>query len=131
MRTTKYFKVTAAIAQRAGVAQVRYRTADNMMIISEQDIRAVRLQPEEYLTGVVAAVLTKEEATVLIAKAGKLLGPPPAAETEAPSPEEETMQEEVIQPAEEEATSEDEGTNESENESTNESTNNMEEIDNE
>ena len=76
MRTTKYLLVTADIAQRAGVASVRYRTKDGMMIISEQDIRSVRLEPEEYMTGVVAQVLTEDEASILIADSGKVLGPP-------------------------------------------------------
>lgn len=77
MRTTKYLLVTADIAQRAGVASVRYRTKDGMMIISEQDIRSVRLEPEEYMTGVVIQVLSEDEASILIAEAGKVLGPPP------------------------------------------------------
>lgn len=82
MRTTKYFKVSVTLAKRAGVADVRYRTSDGMMIISEQDIRAVRLEPEEYLTGVVTAVLTEEEAKALIAEGGRQLGTPVETPTE-------------------------------------------------
>ena len=74
MRTTKYFLVRPEIAQRAGVADVRFRTQDGKMILSEQDIRSVRLEPEEYLNGVVEDVLTEEQANILIAEGGKQLG---------------------------------------------------------
>lgn len=76
MRTTKYYKVTASVAERSGVAEMRYRTADGMMILNEQDVRMIRLEPEEYLTGVVEAILTEDEAALLIEQGGKQLGLP-------------------------------------------------------
>lgn len=77
MRTTKYYKVTASVAERSGVSEMRFRTADGMMILNEQDVRMIRLEPEEYLTGVVEAILTEEEAAFLIEQGGKQLGLPP------------------------------------------------------
>lgn len=81
MRTTKYYKVLPSVAERSGVAEMRYRTSDGMMILNEQDIRMVRLEPEEYLTGVVEAILTEEEALLLIEQGGKKMELPPV-ETE-------------------------------------------------
>ena len=68
MRTTKYFLVTPEIAERAGVLESRYHTTDGLMVLNEQDMGRVRLQPEEYLTGVVERVITEEEAKKLIAE---------------------------------------------------------------
>lgn len=76
MRTTKYYKVQPSVAERSGVADVRYRTADGMMILNEQDVRMIRLEPEEYLKGVVEAILTEEEAALLIEQGGRLMGLP-------------------------------------------------------
>ena len=56
---------------------MRYRTSDGMIILNEQDVRMIRLEPEEYLTGVVEAILTEEEALLLIEQGGKKMGLPP------------------------------------------------------
>lgn len=77
MRTAKYYKVQPSVAERSGVADMRYRTADGMMILNEQDVRMIRLEPEEYLTGVAEAILTEEEAALLIERGGKRMGLPP------------------------------------------------------
>ena len=77
MRTTKYYKVLPSVAERSGVAEMRYRTSDGMIILNEQDVRMIRLEPEEYLTGVVEAILTEEEALLLIEQGGKQMGLPP------------------------------------------------------
>lgn len=77
MRTAKYYKVKPSVAERSGVADMRYRTADERMILNEQDVRMIRLEPEEYLTGVVEAILTEEEALLLIEQGGKRMGLPP------------------------------------------------------
>lgn len=77
MRTTKYYKVQPSVAERSGVADMRYRTADGMMILNEQDVRMIRLEPEEYLTGVVEAILTEQEAALLIEQGGRQMGLPP------------------------------------------------------
>ena len=74
MRTTKYFLVTPEIAERAGVLESRYHTTEGLMVLNEQDMGRVRLQPEEYLTGVVERVITEEEAKKLIAEAGSKTG---------------------------------------------------------
>ena len=102
MRTTKYYKVQPSVAERSGVADVRYRTADGMMILNEQDVRMIRLEPEEYLKGVVEAILTEEEADLLIEQGGKRMGLPPVEEedtdsvedvpTEEPDPTEENTE---------------------------------------
>ena len=42
MREMKYLKVSADIARRAGVIDVRHRTADGDFIINESDLRMVR-----------------------------------------------------------------------------------------
>lgn len=76
MRTAKYYKVQPSVAERSGVADMRYRTADGMMILNEQDVRMIRLEPEEYLTGVVEAILSEEEAALLIEQGGKRMGLP-------------------------------------------------------
>lgn len=74
MRTTKYFLVKPAIAERAGVLSQRYRTADGLIVLNEQDMGKVRLQPEEYLTGVVEKVIDEREAHVLIEQGGRKMG---------------------------------------------------------
>ena len=74
MRTTKYFLVKPAIAERAGVLSQRYQTADGLIVLNEQDMGRVRLQPEEYLTGVVEQVVDEREAQVLIEQGGRRLG---------------------------------------------------------
>lgn len=87
MRTTKYYKVMPSVAERAGVAEIRYRTEDGMMILNEQDVRMVRLEPEEYLSGVVEAILTEEEAALLIEQGGRKMGLPVEESTEEVSDE--------------------------------------------
>jgi hypothetical protein len=44
MREMKYLKVSADIARRAGVIDVRHRTADGEFIINESDLRMVRFE---------------------------------------------------------------------------------------
>lgn len=75
MRQTKYFLVKEKIAERADVINERYHTEDGLMVLGEQDMGRVRLEPEEYLTGVVEQVVSEEEAVKLIDAAGRKLGP--------------------------------------------------------
>ena len=75
MRTTKYFLVKPDVAERAGVINQRYHTQDGLMVLNEQDMAKVRLEPEEYLTGVVEQVVSEDEAAQLIEQAGRVLGP--------------------------------------------------------
>ena len=74
MRTTKYFLVKPAIAERAGVMDSRYHTSDGLMVLNEQDMGRVRLTPEEYQTGVVERIVDEAEATNLIEEAGRKMG---------------------------------------------------------
>ena len=110
MRTTNYYKVKPSVAVRAGVADVRYRTEDGMMILNEQDMRMTRLEPMEYLTGVVEAVLTEEQALMLIEQGGRKMGIPPAGTGEDVTAEEQYSEEDVVKeeptdiPTDEEAT---------------------------
>lgn len=82
MRQTKYFLVKEAIAERAGVLNERYHTEEGLMVLGEQDMGRVRLEPEEYLTGVVEQVVSEEEAVKLIDAAGRKLGPLVVEQTE-------------------------------------------------
>lgn len=75
MRTTKYFLVKPAVAERAGVIHQRYHTQQGLMVLNEQDMGKIRLEPEEYLTGVVEQVVSEDEASQLIEQAGRVLGP--------------------------------------------------------
>jgi len=101
MRTTKYYKVQPSVAERSGVADMRYRTADGMMILNEQDVRMIRLEPEEYLTGVVEAILTEEEAALLIEQGGKRMGLPPVEVEDTDSVEDVPTEEPMDAPTEE------------------------------
>jgi len=101
MRTTKYYKVQPSVAERSGVADMRYRTADGMMILNEQDVRMIRLEPEEYLTGVVEPILTEEEAALLIEQGGKRMGLPPEEVEDTDSVEDVPTEEPMDAPTEE------------------------------
>lgn len=74
MREMKYLKVSADIARRAGVIDVRHRTADGEFIINESDLRMVRFEPEEYVKGIAGQVLTEQEAARLIEAGGNQIG---------------------------------------------------------
>lgn len=105
----KYYKVKADVATRAGVASARYRTADGMMILNEQDVRMIRLEPEEYLTGIAEAVLTEAEAAVLIEQGGRQMGIAPVTEdvvVEVETPATDVEETTDVEQAEEEVTNE-------------------------
>lgn len=74
MREMKYLKVSADIARRAGVIDVRHRTADGEFIVNESDLRMVRFDPEEYVRGIAGQVLTEQEAAKLIEAGGNKIG---------------------------------------------------------
>lgn len=69
-----YFSVTRDVAVRSGVIAQRYRTVDGRFILNEDDMRHIRLLPEEYITGLDAIVLTASEANDLIIAGGWKLG---------------------------------------------------------
>lgn len=74
MREMKYLKVSADIARRAGVIDVRHRTVDGDFIVNESDLRMVRFDPEEYVKGIAGQVLTEQEAARLIEAGGHQIG---------------------------------------------------------
>lgn len=74
MREMKYLKVPEDIARRAGVIDTRHRTSDGEFIINESDLRMVRLEPEEYVRGIPAQILTETEAAKLIEEGGNQIG---------------------------------------------------------
>lgn len=74
MREMKYLKVSADIARRAGVIDVRHRTADGDFIVNESDLRMVRFEPEEYVRGIAGQVLSEQEAARLIEAGGNQIG---------------------------------------------------------
>lgn len=124
MRTTYYYKVKASVAARSESVSMRYRTEDGMIILNEQDLRMIRLEPEEYLNGIVDSILTEEEALLLIQQGGHKMGllvedsdmeEPVQEETQAELDEdnegfevEESEQnvEDIVEPIEEEMTNE-------------------------
>lgn len=108
MRITKYYKVQPSVAERSGVADVRYRTADGMMILNEQDVRMIRLEPEEYLKGVVEAILTEEEAAMLIEQGGRLMGLPTVEVEDTDAVEDVPTEEPTDAPTEEDTEASDE-----------------------
>lgn len=62
----KIYKVPRAIAQRAGVLGIRYRTKDGMFILDNKDLRRVRMTSEEIENGLQGIVrITPEESTRL------------------------------------------------------------------
>ena len=67
-------KVSADIARRAGVIDIRHRTADGNFIVNESDLRMVRFEPEEYVRGISGQVLTEQEAAKLIEAGGNQIG---------------------------------------------------------
>lgn len=70
----KYLKVSADIAKRAGVIDVRHRTADGDFIVNESDLRMIRFEPEEYVRGIAGQVLSEQEAARLIEAGGNQIG---------------------------------------------------------
>jgi hypothetical protein len=74
MREMKYLKVSADVAKRAGVIDVRYRTGDGDFIINESDLRMIRFEPEEITRGIGGQVISEQEAMLLIEEGGNQLG---------------------------------------------------------
>lgn len=91
MREMKYLKVSADIARRAGVIDVRYRTADGEFIINESDLRMVRFEPEEYVKGIAGQVLTEQEAARLIEAGGNKIGEEVQNENNSELPAEDSL----------------------------------------
>jgi len=100
MKAETYYKVTAQVAVRTGMTRTLYRTADGHYVCSARDLRGIRLEPEEYITGIEGLErITYEEAQALIEEGGRTLGVQasdlqPAVE-ETSDPEEETSEQET------------------------------------
>ena len=69
----KYLKVSADIARRAGVIDVRHRTADGDFIINESDLRMVR-SSRKNMWKALPGRSTEQEAAKLIEAGGNKIG---------------------------------------------------------
>lgn len=75
MKAETYYKVTAQVAVRTGMTRTLYRTADGHYVCSARDLRGIRLEPEEYITGIEGVErITYAEAQALIEEGGRTLG---------------------------------------------------------
>ena len=75
MEKSIYFSVSADVAERSTLKDVRYRTKDGRFILTDKDLQRVRLLPSEFINGLDAVMLKdKDEADNLIAEGGFLLG---------------------------------------------------------
>lgn len=75
MKAESYYKVTAEVAVRTGMTRTLYRTADGHYVCSARDLRGIRLEPEEYITGIEGVEsITYAEAQALIEEGGRSLG---------------------------------------------------------
>lgn len=81
------FSVSADIAERTGLTEVRYRTEDGRYILTDKDLARLTLTPEEYMHGIDVILLTEEEAGRLIAEGGFNVGGQPARTTVGETPE--------------------------------------------
>lgn len=94
MHTSADYTVSVDVAQRAGLYGYRYMTSDGRVILSEADLRRVRLKPEEYVTGIDAVLVeTEEELRQLIHDGGYRMLPDGEAVTPEGQQEEETPEE--------------------------------------
>lgn len=88
MQTETYFSVSEDIARRSGMIGQRYMTKDGRYILSDRDLRSLRLEPLEYIHGIDVEMLSRDEAKTAIAEGGyKMTEDPveePAGETEDP-----------------------------------------------
>lgn len=88
MQTETYFSVSEDIARRSGMIGQRYMTKGGRYILSDRDLRSLRLEPLEYIHGIDVEMLSRDEAKTAIAEGGyKMTEDPveePAGETEDP-----------------------------------------------
>ena len=74
MKAQVSFSVSADIAERARLTEVRYKTKDGRYILTNKDLARLELTPEEYMGGIDVILLTEEEAGLLIAEGGFVFG---------------------------------------------------------
>ncbi len=130
MRVEGRYVASASVARRTGMIESRYRTKDGRFILSEKDLRSVRLtmKPEEYVNGLDVELITQEEASTLIREGGYTLGTKGMNEQEAVAAEptlgteenEEVTVEDVEEAAEETEEENQEATEETTEEDNNE-----------
>lgn len=83
-----FYAVTQAIAQRAGVANIRYRTADGRYILDTDDLSRITLSSDEYITGLQGIEkISGQEADKLIKEGGHQRGLPSDTEPSTENPE--------------------------------------------
>ena len=70
LKTSASFSVNEDIARRAGLYGLRYMTSDGRVLLTEADLRRVRLEPSEYVNGMDVVEVTAEEANNLTAENG-------------------------------------------------------------
>ena len=70
LHTSADYTVSVEVARRAGLYGRRYLTPDGRVILSESELRRVRLEPDEYVTGLDARLITTEEKQQLIHDGG-------------------------------------------------------------
>ena len=70
LKTSASFSVSEEIAKRAGLYGLRYMTEEGRVLLSESDMRRIRLEPDEYVHGMDAIEVTGDEAKALIAANG-------------------------------------------------------------
>ena len=100
LKISASFSVSEDIARRAGLYGLRYMTADGRVLLSEADLRRVRLMPSEYVNGMDVIEISETESNNLAADNGfRML---PDQDTQE-SPEEETAGDAVVVEPEEQA----------------------------
>lgn len=109
------FSVSADIARRSGLINMRYRTADGRFILTDKDLQRVRLTPDEFVSGLDAIRLTKSEAEKLIAENNFKMGEASTEEIAEQAVNEETPDvEETEEVVDADETEEEEANNETE-----------------
>lgn len=113
MKLPTKFSVSREIAVRCGVYEGRYVTADGRSLVDSHDLKSLRMEPEEYVTGIDARIITDEEFRLLRDDGGKRLGMDVLADegsAEEPQPAEpDVADDESESEAESESVSEEEG----------------------
>lgn len=94
LRTSASFSVSEDIAKRAGLWGLRYLTPDGRVLLSEADLRHLRLEPSEYVHGIDAVEITADQAGTLMAEAGYRMLPEEEPHEEIPI--EETIDNEEV-----------------------------------
>lgn len=68
MEANVNFSTSVDVARRSGLIATRYRTVDDRFILTDKDLQRVHLTADEFVNGIDAVKLTKDEAEKLIAE---------------------------------------------------------------